>query len=90
MARVSTNAWVVGLKQGNLDALFLEEALCLSKIQWRMVRRGVPETESCYHKLLKFRSRNVLPVGEERDLVSRHLAIVPSRTESYYGQSDLC
>lgn len=48
MCSVSTNAWVVGLKQGNLDALFLEEALCLSKVQWRMVRRGVPEAVSCY------------------------------------------
>lgn len=43
-----TNAGVVGLKQGDLDALFLEIALCLSKIQRCMVRRCVPATESCY------------------------------------------
>lgn len=40
--RLSTYAWVVGLKKSDLDAFLLEKALGLSKVQRSVVRRGVP------------------------------------------------
>lgn len=45
-----TYAGVIGLEQGNLDALILEITLGLCQVKRSVVRRGVPEpvlTEDC-------------------------------------------
>lgn len=70
MIRGGTYAGIIRLKKGNLDAFFLEEALGLGQVKGGVVRGGVPGMSLAYFFLscnLKF-----LPVGQERDLVSRH------------------
>lgn len=66
-------ARVVGLQQSNLDALFLEVALGLSKVQRGVVRRGVPATTVSQSTGNSSRTVPVLPVGEEGDLIRRHV-----------------
>lgn len=69
---------VVGLKNGHLDALLSKEALGLSQIERRMVRRCVPILELVYftfYRHIIHSKRQTLPVGKEGDLVSRHFDV---------------
>ena len=66
----STYARVIRFKNGNLDAFLSEESLLLGEVEGRMVRRGVPGySQSSVLGTLVVRP---LPVGQERDLISRH------------------
>lgn len=77
---------VVGLKQSNLEALFIEETLGLSQIQGGVVRRSVPLVHLA--TVLTFRRYHLqlhviaLPVGEESNLVSGHLDDYDSRRDT--------
>lgn len=63
-------AWVVGLKKSDLDAFIFEISLALGKIERSVVWRSVPN--NCQHAphLTQMQST---PVGQEGNLISRHL-----------------
>lgn len=65
---------VVRLKKSNLQALILEITLGLSEVQGGMVRRSVPLQVS--NILRRLKALQLLPVGEESDLVGRHIGQV--------------
>jgi hypothetical protein len=67
-----TYTGVVGLKQGNLDAFILEEALGLGQVQRSVVRRSVPGPALIPEEKERKKDRRV-PVRQEGDLVSRHV-----------------
>ena len=78
---------VIGLKQSNLEALFVEEPLGLSQIQRGVVRRSVPlvhlATVLSYVQMFHHLQLHAiaLPVGEESNLVSGHLDDYDSRRD---------
>lgn len=74
-------ARVVRLKQRNLDALLLEEALRLSEVQWSVVWRSVPAKRVSTTPYPLQTPRNV-PIGQEGDLVGRHVDAVIVNTPS--------
>lgn len=59
---------VIGLQEGNLEALILEVALGLGQVQGGMVGGGVPS----HGQQQSDKTTAAVPVGQEGDLVSGH------------------